>query len=312
MSDWNRTIELDPGNLPAHYNRGKLRIARGDVHGAIADFRKVAELDPGLKDELRLRLLSGQLPIGDSIVVIADRASIKAEGQVIDTAMRCTALLLRGETGDQLQVRYRSAGMIDRTDAMPLEQAIAHFAEVIRRQPEDGGAYGARGNAWAFKGNFEKAVADHEQAIRLGPQDPLAYQKRGIAYGLKGDRDKALADFNQAIRLDPKDASLFLDRARIWMVLEKYDNAITDYNEALRLDPQYAPAYGYRGAAWDLKGDDARALTDFNEALRLDPKDVVTLLNRASFWGRKGEKQKMIRDFNEAVRLEPKYRFLGF
>ena len=174
MSDWNGTIELDPGNLPAHYNREKLRIARGDVHGAIADFRKVAELDPGLKDELRLRLLSGQLPIGDSIVVIADRASIKAEGQVIDTAMRGTALLLRGETGDQLQVRYRRAGMIDRTDAMPLEQAIAHFAEVIRRQPEDGGAYGARGNAWAFKGNFEKAVADHEQAIRLGPQDPLA------------------------------------------------------------------------------------------------------------------------------------------
>ena len=167
--------------------------------------------------------------------------------------------------------------MIDRTDAMPLEQAIAHFAEVIRRQPEDGGAYGARGNAWAFKGNFEKAVADHEQAIRLGPQDPLAYQKRGIAYGLKGDRDKAPADFNQAIRLDPKDASLFLDARESGWTSRNTTTPSRITMKSLRLDPQYAPAYGYRGAAWISKETTQRP-TDFNEALRLGPKDVVDLM----------------------------------
>ena len=96
------------------------------------------------------------MPIGDTVIVVAERASIKSQGQVVDTAVRGTDLPIRGESGGQFEVRFRRAGLIDRADAMPLDEAIAHFTEAIRRRPEDSRAYGARGNAWAFKGDLEK------------------------------------------------------------------------------------------------------------------------------------------------------------
>ena len=169
LADWNKAIELDPANIPAHVNRGSLRLENRDIGGAIADFRKASELSPGFKNDLRQRLLSGSLPIGDTVIVVAERASIKSQGQVVDTAVRGTDLPIRGESGGQFEVRFRRAGLIDRADAMPLDEAIAHFTEAIRRRPEDSRAYGARGNAWAFKGDLEKALADHDRAVAPQP-----------------------------------------------------------------------------------------------------------------------------------------------
>ena len=65
----------------------------GELRLALADLRRVTELRPAFKDELRLRLLSGKLPIGDTVVVVADRTNITAQGKVVDTALRGTALL---------------------------------------------------------------------------------------------------------------------------------------------------------------------------------------------------------------------------
>lgn len=46
LADYNRILELDPGNIDALYYRGTILEKVGEVDGAICDFTDVLELDP--------------------------------------------------------------------------------------------------------------------------------------------------------------------------------------------------------------------------------------------------------------------------
>ena len=44
LLDFNKAIEKDPGNCEAYLNRGAIKQAQGDTDGAAHDFRKAKEL----------------------------------------------------------------------------------------------------------------------------------------------------------------------------------------------------------------------------------------------------------------------------
>jgi tetratricopeptide (TPR) repeat protein len=305
--DYSTAIEINPRDAGAYYSRANSRHDLDDIDGAVADFGMAIEIDPRLRNHVRQLFMSGVLRLGKNVVVVVPRADIKADGKVVDTATFGTVLFVRGQEGDTLRVRSRRNGSIDRNAAMPLEEAIAHFTEQIKRNDTDSAAYAARGNALAFKGEFQKALTDHDRAIRLSPESAPSYQKRGLAYALKGDYKKALADFDEAVRLSPKTPTTFLDRAQTWLLSKDFDKALADYVAAIKLDPEYALAFNNRGGAWAAKGDDEKALADFNEALRLDPKETMALLSRAAIWARRRNAEQFARDINEALRLSPMY-----
>lgn len=46
IEDFNKVLELNPGNLNTYYERGNTKLFGGDPSGAIEDYNKVLELDP--------------------------------------------------------------------------------------------------------------------------------------------------------------------------------------------------------------------------------------------------------------------------
>jgi tetratricopeptide (TPR) repeat protein len=46
IADYNRAIELDPGVTRAYNNRGLAKYKKGDIDGAMADYNRAIELDP--------------------------------------------------------------------------------------------------------------------------------------------------------------------------------------------------------------------------------------------------------------------------
>jgi len=47
MADYTKAIEFKPDNASAYYNRGIAKKTKKDYEGALADFKKVLELQPG-------------------------------------------------------------------------------------------------------------------------------------------------------------------------------------------------------------------------------------------------------------------------
>ena len=59
------------------------------------------------------------------------------------------------------------------------------------------------------KGDQRPAIADFARIIARNPNDAEAYNNRGIAYRKKGDLNRAIDDFTHAIALNPNDAKAY-------------------------------------------------------------------------------------------------------
>ena len=161
---------------------------------------------------------------------------------------------------------HRGRECLDKKD---WDQAINHYTEAIRLDPNYAAAYHNRGAAWNAKAEYDKAIADYTEAIRLDPKFALMYSNRGYAWNAKAEYDKAIADCTEAIRLDPKSAFAYNNRGAAWNAKAEYDKAIADYTEAIRLGPKDAAAYHNRASVYERVGDHTRAEVDRAEAERL-------------------------------------------
>lgn len=184
-----------------------------------------------------------------------------------------------------------------------LDDAIALFAEAIRREPKNVFAYTARGVAHRLKGDIERALADFEEAIRFAPSLASARGGKAMALSSRKEYERALAELDVAISLDATYASAYRMRALAKSELGRLDEAIADYDSAIRLDPYLAIAYNGRGHVYTKKRDGKRAHSDYDTAVRLDPTLIVALNNRAlSFMGR-GDRESAIADFERVLAL---------
>ena len=119
------------------------------------------------------------------------------------------------------------------------------------------------------KGKYEEAIKHYDQAIRINPQIFQAYNNRGAAKGKLGRHEEAIADCNEAIRINPQYANAYTNRGNAQAALGQYHDAITDYDQAISLNPKDAVAYNNRGTANKAFGEDEKARADFQRAFEL-------------------------------------------
>ncbi len=119
------------------------------------------------------------------------------------------------------------------------------------------------------KGKYKEAIKHYDEVIRSNPQIFQAYYNRGHAKDELGQYHDALADYDQAIRINPQDAKAYANRGNAKDKLGKHKEAIADYNEAIRLNPQYAVAYYNRGTTNKEIGEHENARTDFQRVFEL-------------------------------------------
>ena len=185
------------------------------------------------------------------------------------------------------------------------EDAIKHYDETIRINPQHAATYNNRGNAKHALDRHEEAIADYTNAIHLNPQYADVYNNRGTAKSALGRHEEAIADYNEAIRLNPQLAEAYYNRGDAKSALGRHEEAIADYNEAIRLNPQYADAYNNRGTAKSALGKHEEAIADYDQAIRLNPQYYKAYCNRGITKGVLGRHKEVIADCDDAIRLNP-------
>ena len=234
----------------------------------------VVRLSQNINLDPRLR----GLPVGNAtefsrIPLLAGCTEIKAGDKARSKVTRGIPLEVRDVNSEWLWVSWVAAGWIKKENVTTPDKAIEAFTAQIRQNPQDSGAYYARGNTWHEKGEFDIAIKDFSDAITLNPKGATAYyMARSNCWRRKKNVDKTLDDLTEAIRLDPKNASAYNARADAWVKKTEFDKAIMDASEAVRLSPEFEYAYAIRAAAWAGKRDFEKALSDCNEAIRINPK----------------------------------------
>ena len=188
--------------------------------------------------------------------------------------------------GDRIWIQANGAGdrpvgWVNKTSAIPLDDAIPYLTSRIQRNPKDWDAYLRR--------------AESEHALN--------------------QRDAAIADYTRAIGLHPDEAFLFLRRGREFRILKACPRAAADFEQTARLRPQWAEAYNQAAGIYSDCPDpafrnQAKAVSLIKNAIALEKNPTyLTVLAMAYF--RSGQLKEAVATQKQAVespKFPPGYR----
>ena len=106
------------------------------------------------------------------------------------------------------------------------EEAMIHYEEAIKLQPNYADAYYNRGNTLFAEGRIDEAMADWEKTLQIRPNDADAHTCLGNALLRRGSVREAVAHYEQAIALAPEDPHSRINIA--WVLATSPDASIRD------------------------------------------------------------------------------------
>lgn len=96
------------------------------------------------------------------------------------------------------------------------DEAISHFQESVRINPDGDVGFRNLGNAYQMAGKGPQAIEAFRQAVWINPNDAESHYRLGYAYLLSGNSDLAYQEYRQLLRLDESRASSLLDSIRMF------------------------------------------------------------------------------------------------
>ena len=165
------------------------------------------------------------------------------------------------------------------------EQARAHYARALERDPQFARAYAGLAMTYAMEYRFQRsggsaalldrAIELAETARQIDPDIPEVYWAIGFIHAQSQHYDLAIAALDKAIDLNRSYADAYALMGGIYTYVGRPGRSITLLRTALRLNPDGGYLYFLLlGRAYLFENDLDQALINLREALRRNPEDV--------------------------------------
>jgi tetratricopeptide (TPR) repeat protein len=140
------------------------------------------------------------------------------------------------ENPSDLNARARLAIALDRAGLY--EEALHHYAELLRRGGANWSLHHNMGNAYRKLERYEEAARSYEQSISMNPDHPQTYNNLGVTWKMLHEYDRAIRAFEAAMRLDPSFKSPSFNLATLYFRLGDRENATQAFDRAVRSFPE--------------------------------------------------------------------------
>ena len=201
---------------PAHSYLGVALRDKGDLDGAIAEFREAVRLKPDSAEVHSNYGMTHQDKGDVNGAIVEYREAIR---------LKPDFALAHSNLGNSLASRGDFSG------------AVAEYREAIRLKPDFAAAHSNYGDTLKQMGNLDGAIAEFREAIHLKPDMSLAHSNYGDALKARGDLDGAIAEFREAVRLKPEFLIAHFNLGNTLKTKGDVDGAIAEFQQVLRLDP---------------------------------------------------------------------------
>ena len=303
----------NPSEAQAHYDRGVTLGDKGDLDGAIAEYREALRLEPSF--------FFAHNNLGNDLAAKGDLDAAIAE-------LRKAVLL-----NPKLPDAHNNLGLV-LCDKGDLDGAIAEYREALRLK-DDAMFHDNLGYALSQKGNKEAAIAEYKTAIRLQPDLKLARtnlvqvfiekefrQSRPTMSSNPRVMQQILEEQRQNVKQNPGNARahyclgyILTRKASLdapattfaktvaLRVRDSLAEAISEYEEALRLEPDNALFHYDLGAALAEKGSIEGAIREYRATIKLNPRSSMARNDLSTTLFTQGDFDESIVQAREAVRL---------
>ncbi len=152
-----------------------------------------------------------------------------------------------------------------------LDDAILHYSEAIRINPEFDMAYLNLGNALYLKGKPKEASQQFTTALILNPKNPLTHNNLGAVLVKRGSIDEAIKHFNEALQWDSNNIDAHRNLGSVLIDRGDFEKATNHYRAVLTIQPDSEHAHNDLGISLAKLYKLDEAIFHFTNAIRIDP-----------------------------------------
>ncbi|NBX26461.1 MAG: tetratricopeptide repeat protein, partial [Planctomycetes bacterium] len=219
-------------------------------------------------------------------------------------------------------------------------KAAVHFAEAVKREPNNAYAYNNLGYIYAEQGRFdaaitmleravaiksdygqayynlglvhsrrnhlEQAIHAYRTALRIDPQDVYAHNNLGLLLVRAGRLEEAMHEFRAALEVDANDLYAHNNLGKVYERTQRLDEARAEFEWALLIDPRDAYARNNLGRVLAKLERFDEAITQFNLVLAHTPDDAVAFHNLGQVYAQKNAWQAAVEHYKKALALSPR------
>jgi tetratricopeptide (TPR) repeat protein len=286
LADFRQAILIEPGCAVAWNNCGLLRHAQGDPAAALTDFDRALVARPDFAEALVNRGLALQA-LGRCDEAMAD----------FDRALCCTSEDSRANALHNRGTLKQARG--------DWHGARADFDAALATDPGHHPTFVNRAAVRKALGDLAGALADLDGAqVLTAPEraGPIHHLRGGVKV-LQSDFRGAIAEYDRALALEPANVVYLLSRATARYHFRD-PRGVIDYRTAFRLNPRQAAQEMLRVLVESVRPDPEAALTNCNKHLRISGHDALAYARRG--WtlvllGREAEAEADLTLFGELL-----------
>ena len=261
LKDFDRSIELQPDLLLAHFNRIRVMYERYCDYDTVIDLCEEAFQYHPQDFWLNYILIYSYIEMKDYEGALEACRHIEKNGLNITYVHSLRSLVL--------QKRYGVKNAIEEIDkALQFASDDTHILRILAE-------------IYAIDFQFEKVVEIFSKLINSAPKSDELYTSRGVYYSRLGEDEKAMTDHNHALAINPYSALAYNNRSCHLAKQGQFEQALKDVNRCIELEPILKIGYGTRGETYFAIGEYEKALADFIKAEELKMNDGFALIGQA-------------------------------
>jgi tetratricopeptide (TPR) repeat protein len=281
---WNHTLAADPANTFARDSLGKALRQKGDLDGAIAQYRQVLSIKPDYattRNNLGIALRQK----GDLDGAIAQyRKALEIDPDFVD---------VRNNLGNALEIKG------------DLEGAMAQYQSVLEIHPDSEPAHNNLGNILFMKGDVNGAIAHYLKALGINPDYVEAHCDLGAAYLQIGKVDEAAAQYRRTLEINPSYAKARYGLGKALLRKGEFDGAMVCLERTTTLSPNPLARWYNLGNSFLQKNNLEEAMACYRQAIKMDPRAPDAYANLGLACLRKGETKEAIDSWQQALETKP-------
>jgi tetratricopeptide (TPR) repeat protein len=272
-----KAVAADPKDYAAHFNLALANSLLGKDSEAIAGYRTVLELKPGLyQAELNLGIVLIRAKQAREAIPLLEAAVQEKPKELQPNLQLAEALLAAGELARAEQY-YRASADLDPSlkDAL-LKVAVAYerggqapqAIEIYTQFPENVAARERMGELLIEAGKPAEAAPQLEFAVGKSPTSANRVAL-ATAYLRTNQAEKAVEQLQQAVEGEPRNFELRMKYGRVVRDLKKYPAAGAEFMRATELKPDSIEAWNELASMLILLEDFPRALAALDRVRQL-------------------------------------------
>jgi tetratricopeptide (TPR) repeat protein len=251
LQDWNRVIQLDPGNTFFTIMRGYLYIEIKNFDMAFIDFKNAVKSQTVNEDEYT----GGRTILDYKIELHAVANYLIATGYGLDEAAftqlkKGFCLLLAGNKKEALQSineaeKIQSSATVYYLKAILLEnygqqqEAFEYYTLTLSMDNDIFDAHRKKCVYYFEKIDYKNVHVELREMFRLQPSSPVGHRLRGMVRFSQGSYGPAIGDFNEFIKKDSFDTEVIRTRAKCYTSLGKLKEANQDIEWLMKRNPSW-------------------------------------------------------------------------